>query len=194
MRYIVRSVANATPQIRPQSPPPVASDGVTFRIREARPEDVFALAALHVETFKQAHRHRRAPSYELRETQWRSRAAQEPRRGSFTADTAGGTCAVSLRRRRAVCRVRYARGPSRVSARVLGHSAAVAPNRASGANLRCGAADSLVGTSCKGELRPLRTLTALRAAAEAVSTCDDIPSGSRARPGAVVKILRPLAP
>ena len=136
MRYIVRSVANATPQIRPQSPPPVASDGVTFRIREARPEDVFGLAALHVETFKQAHRHRRAPSYELRETQWRSRAAQEPRRGSFTADTAGGTCAVSLRRRREPCAA-------------LGRP--WDPREISRGSL----------------VIPLRTLTALRAAAEA---------------------------
>jgi hypothetical protein len=114
----------------------MASDGVTFRIREARPEDVFALAALHVETFKQAHRHRRAPSYELRETQWRSRAGQEPRRGSFTADTAGGTCAVSLRRRREPCAA-------------LGRP--WDPREISRGSL----------------VIPLRTLTALRAAAEA---------------------------
>ncbi len=47
-------------------------DRTPFRIREGRPDDLPALAALHVETFKQAHGHRGAPSYELREAQWRA--------------------------------------------------------------------------------------------------------------------------
>jgi GNAT superfamily N-acetyltransferase len=43
-----------------------------FCIREARSEDVSALAALHVATFKEAHGALGAPSYELRERQWRA--------------------------------------------------------------------------------------------------------------------------
>ena len=43
-----------------------------FKIREARTDDVPALAALHVATFKEAHGQRGAPNYELREAQWRS--------------------------------------------------------------------------------------------------------------------------
>jgi ribosomal protein S18 acetylase RimI-like enzyme len=42
-----------------------------FQIREARVEDVPALAALHVTTFKEAHGHHGAPNYELRKAQWR---------------------------------------------------------------------------------------------------------------------------
>lgn len=45
---------------------------VSFRIRDARIDDVPALAALHVATFKEAHGRRGAPSYELREQQWRT--------------------------------------------------------------------------------------------------------------------------
>jgi len=48
------------------------ADGQAFRIREARPDDVPALAELHVTTFKEAHGRFGAPSYELRETQWRA--------------------------------------------------------------------------------------------------------------------------
>ena len=43
-----------------------------FEIREARADDVPALAALHVATFKEAHGQRSAPNYELREAQWRT--------------------------------------------------------------------------------------------------------------------------
>ena len=44
-----------------------------FHLREGRASDVPALAALHVETFTEAHRGGRpgGPSYELREHQWR---------------------------------------------------------------------------------------------------------------------------
>ena len=44
-----------------------------FILREAKPEDVPALAALHVETFNETHRGGRpgGPPYKLREGQWR---------------------------------------------------------------------------------------------------------------------------
>src|SRR5262249_14037544 len=44
-----------------------------FHIRDARPDDVPALAALHVQTFNETHRGGRSggPPYELRERQWR---------------------------------------------------------------------------------------------------------------------------
>jgi GNAT superfamily N-acetyltransferase len=46
---------------------------MSFRIRNAAPDDVPALAKLHVQTFNETHRGGRSggPSYELRERQWR---------------------------------------------------------------------------------------------------------------------------
>jgi ribosomal protein S18 acetylase RimI-like enzyme len=46
---------------------------MAFHIRDAREDEVPALAGLHVQTFDEAHRGGRAggPSYELRERQWR---------------------------------------------------------------------------------------------------------------------------
>ena len=44
----------------------------TFEIREARAVDVPVLAALHVATFKEAHGEHGAPTYALREAQWRT--------------------------------------------------------------------------------------------------------------------------
>jgi ribosomal protein S18 acetylase RimI-like enzyme len=46
---------------------------MAFHIRDAQPEDVAALADLHVQTFNETHRggHGGGPSYELREQQWR---------------------------------------------------------------------------------------------------------------------------
>jgi ribosomal protein S18 acetylase RimI-like enzyme len=44
----------------------------SFRIRDAVPADVPALAELHVETFKETHGRHGAPSVELRESQWRT--------------------------------------------------------------------------------------------------------------------------
>ena len=44
---------------------------VPFRIRDARPEDVAALAELHVATFREAHGRLGAPTFELRKSQWR---------------------------------------------------------------------------------------------------------------------------
>lgn len=55
----------------------MAREHGSFQIREARPVDIPALAALHVATFKEAHGRHRAPSYELRETQWRNAFAHE---------------------------------------------------------------------------------------------------------------------
>ena len=49
----------------------MAPDSI-FRIREGRSDDVPALAALHVATFKEAHGLLGAPNYELREHQWRA--------------------------------------------------------------------------------------------------------------------------
>lgn len=43
-----------------------------IRIREATPDDVPALAALHVATFRETHGRLGAPNYELRERQWRA--------------------------------------------------------------------------------------------------------------------------
>ena len=49
-----------------------------FRVREAQPADVPALAALHVATFKEAHGGgHRSPSYALRESQWRAAFERE---------------------------------------------------------------------------------------------------------------------
>jgi ribosomal protein S18 acetylase RimI-like enzyme len=46
---------------------------MTFHIRDAREDEVPALARLHVQTFNEIHRGGRSggPSYELRERQWR---------------------------------------------------------------------------------------------------------------------------
>ena len=45
---------------------------MSFHIREATPDDVPALARLHVQTFNETHRggHSGGPSFELREHQW----------------------------------------------------------------------------------------------------------------------------
>jgi GNAT superfamily N-acetyltransferase len=43
----------------------------SLEFREAVPDDVPALAALHVTTFEEAHGSLEAPTYELRESQWR---------------------------------------------------------------------------------------------------------------------------
>ena len=49
----------------------MARDDSSVEIREALPDDVPALAALHVVTFEEAHGSVEAPTYELRESQWR---------------------------------------------------------------------------------------------------------------------------
>ena len=62
----------------------------TFRIREARREDLSALAALHVETFKEAHGHRGAPSFALRESQWRAAFESQADWFCYVAEAADG--------------------------------------------------------------------------------------------------------
>lgn len=56
---------------------------MTFHIRDARKDEVPALARLHVQTFDETHRGGRSggPSYELRERQWRD--AFETQDGSW---------------------------------------------------------------------------------------------------------------
>lgn len=61
-----------------------------FQVREARADDVPALAALHVATFKEAHGHRGAPSYELRESQWRAAFERESNWFCYVAETRDG--------------------------------------------------------------------------------------------------------
>lgn len=57
-----------------------------FRIREARAHDVPALAALHVATFKEAHGRFGAPSYEIREAQWRATFEREAESFCYVAE------------------------------------------------------------------------------------------------------------
>lgn len=61
-----------------------------FEIREARPDDVPVLAALHVATFKEAHGRHGAPSYELREAQWRAAFEREADWFCYVAETRDG--------------------------------------------------------------------------------------------------------
>jgi ribosomal protein S18 acetylase RimI-like enzyme len=61
-----------------------------FEIREARADDVPALAALHVATFKEAHGQRRAPTYELREAQWRTAVERGLNWFCYVAEAPGG--------------------------------------------------------------------------------------------------------
>ena len=61
-----------------------------FEIREARADDLPALAALHVATFKEAHGHRGAPTYELREAQWRAAFEHETNWFCYVAETSDG--------------------------------------------------------------------------------------------------------
>ena len=64
----------------------MASDS-TFQIREARADDVAALAELHVQTFKEAHGRFGAPSYELRESQWRAAFEREQDWFAYVAES-----------------------------------------------------------------------------------------------------------
>lgn len=50
----------------------MANEESAVGIREARPSDLEALAALHVVTFREAHGVRGAPGHALRESQWRA--------------------------------------------------------------------------------------------------------------------------
>lgn len=60
-----------------------------FEIREARADDVPALAALHVATFKEAHGKRGAPTYELRARQWRTAFERESNWFCYVAEVSG---------------------------------------------------------------------------------------------------------
>ena len=54
------------------SPAPAGNELGVVAIREARREDIPALAHLHVATFEETHGRLGAPAYELRERQWRA--------------------------------------------------------------------------------------------------------------------------
>ena len=54
------------------SPAPAGDELGVVAIREARREDIPALAHLHVATFEETHGRLGAPAYELRERQWRA--------------------------------------------------------------------------------------------------------------------------
>ena len=63
----------------------------TFRLREAQPSDLTALAALHVATFREAHGGGpRSPSYELRESQWRAAFEHETSWFCYVAEASDG--------------------------------------------------------------------------------------------------------
>ena len=62
-----------------------------FRIRDALPEDVAALAQLHVATFKETHGRLGAPSVELRESQWRAAFERPTEWFCHVAETPDGT-------------------------------------------------------------------------------------------------------
>ena len=61
-----------------------------FRIRDARPEDVAELAELHVATFKETHGRLGAPTFELRERQWRAAFAREGDWFCYVAEAPSG--------------------------------------------------------------------------------------------------------
>ena len=60
------------------------------RIRDAQPDDLPALAALHVATFKEAHGRHGAPSFELGEAQWRTAFVRETNWFCYVAKTPNG--------------------------------------------------------------------------------------------------------
>ena len=61
-----------------------------FQIREARADDLPALAALHVVTFKEAHGERGAPNYELRASQWRTAFEHQLKWFCYVAEAGDG--------------------------------------------------------------------------------------------------------
>ena len=65
----------------------MSSDKQSFRIRGAHAADLTALAALHVATFRETHGRFRAPSYEVREQQWRAAFAHETDWFCYVAET-----------------------------------------------------------------------------------------------------------
>ena len=80
MKGVLRAVVRTVRSLRGPSPPANAKrlrdrgeTVATLRIRDATPEDVAALAALHVTTWNDTYgRRRNGPTVELRERQWRA--------------------------------------------------------------------------------------------------------------------------
>jgi ribosomal protein S18 acetylase RimI-like enzyme len=68
----------------------MALEQSTFQIREARPEDIAALAQLHVATFNETHGRFGAPSYELREGQWRAAFESQAEWFCYVVEAPGG--------------------------------------------------------------------------------------------------------
>lgn len=68
----------------------MALEQASFRIRDAQPGDISALAALHVATFKEAHGRHGAPTYDLRETQWRTAFEHEADWFCYVAEAPDG--------------------------------------------------------------------------------------------------------
>jgi ribosomal protein S18 acetylase RimI-like enzyme len=68
----------------------MARENSSLEIREALPEDVPAIAALHVATFEEAHGSLEAPTYELRESQWREMFAQQADAFCYVAQSPDG--------------------------------------------------------------------------------------------------------
>jgi GNAT superfamily N-acetyltransferase len=66
------------------------AEGPSVDIREAVPDDVPALAALHVTTFEETHGSLEAPTYELRESQWRNAFGDEADSFCYVAETPEG--------------------------------------------------------------------------------------------------------
>ena len=66
----------------------MAHEEPSVLIRAAQAGDLPALAALHVETFKETHGRLRAPTYELRERQWRDAFERESGWFCYVADAA----------------------------------------------------------------------------------------------------------
>ena len=62
-----------------------------FRLREAQPDDIGALAELHVVTFKETHGSgHRSPTFELRESQWRTAFERETDWFCYVAEAQAG--------------------------------------------------------------------------------------------------------
>jgi ribosomal protein S18 acetylase RimI-like enzyme len=68
----------------------MTDDQASARIRDARVDDVPALAALHVETFKETHGRFGGPTYALREGQWRAAFKRETDWFCYVAETPDG--------------------------------------------------------------------------------------------------------
>lgn len=68
----------------------MARENSSLKVREALPDDVPALAALHVATFEEAHGSLEAPTYELRESQWREMFAQQADSFCYVAQSPDG--------------------------------------------------------------------------------------------------------